>query len=115
MRIAYMGTMGIPARYGGSETCVEEVATRLARKGHEVTVYCGYRDSKPQDKIIQRCPTSYLFRVLETNFMDFPFRSFVSTLMYWTKTLTLVHFFGSDAWTFYALTRDNILKNRCFS
>ena len=40
MRIALIGTRGVPARYGGFETCVEEVGSRLAALGHEVTVYC---------------------------------------------------------------------------
>lgn len=40
MRIALVGTRGAPARYGGFETCVEEVGVRLADAGHEVTVYC---------------------------------------------------------------------------
>ena len=40
MRIALVGTRGVPARYGGFETCVEEVGSRLAEKGHEVVVYC---------------------------------------------------------------------------
>ena len=40
MRIALIGTRGVPARYGGFETCVEEVGSRLAAVGHEVIVYC---------------------------------------------------------------------------
>ncbi len=40
MKIALVGTRGVPARYGGFETCVEEVGARLADRGHEVTVYC---------------------------------------------------------------------------
>lgn len=40
MRIAMVGTRGAPARYGGFETCVEEVGWRLADAGHDVTVYC---------------------------------------------------------------------------
>ncbi len=39
MRIAILGTRGIPANYGGFETFAEECATRLAARGHEVTVY----------------------------------------------------------------------------
>jgi glycosyltransferase involved in cell wall biosynthesis len=35
-----VGTRGVPARYGGFETCVEEVGWRLAEAGHEVVVYC---------------------------------------------------------------------------
>ena len=40
MKIALLGTRGIPARYGGFETFAEELSTRLARRGHQVTVYC---------------------------------------------------------------------------
>lgn len=39
-RVALLGTRGVPARYGGFETAVEEVGRRLAADGHEVTVYC---------------------------------------------------------------------------
>ncbi len=44
MRIAILGTRGIPARYGGFETFAEELATRLVERGHEVTVYCRERE-----------------------------------------------------------------------
>lgn len=40
MRIAILGTRGIPASYGGFETFAEHLATRLFARGHEVTVYC---------------------------------------------------------------------------
>lgn len=40
MRIALVGTRGVPAHYGGFETCVEEVGRRLAERGHDVVVYC---------------------------------------------------------------------------
>jgi glycosyltransferase involved in cell wall biosynthesis len=40
MRIALLGTRGIPGRYGGFETFAEELSARLVARGHEVTVYC---------------------------------------------------------------------------
>ncbi|GAA2902916.1 glycosyltransferase [Pseudonocardia halophobica] len=40
MRIAMIGTRGVPARYGGFETAVEEIGLRLVKAGHEVRVYC---------------------------------------------------------------------------
>ena len=40
MKIYFIGQKGIPAIYGGVERHVEELATRLAREGHEVFVYC---------------------------------------------------------------------------
>ncbi len=40
MKVAFIGQKGIPATYGGIEDYVEKIATRLVRKGHEVTVFC---------------------------------------------------------------------------
>jgi glycosyltransferase involved in cell wall biosynthesis len=40
MRLAILGTRGVPASYGGFETFAERLSTRLVRRGHEVTVYC---------------------------------------------------------------------------
>ena len=40
MKIAILGTRGIPARYGGFETLAEQLANRMAARGHQVTVYC---------------------------------------------------------------------------
>ena len=39
MKIAIMGIRGIPANYGGFETFIEEMAPRLVRRGHDVTVF----------------------------------------------------------------------------
>ena len=49
MRVALIGTRGVPAQYGGFETCVEEVGRRLVAAGHEVIVFCRYdkRKGKP--------------------------------------------------------------------
>jgi glycosyltransferase involved in cell wall biosynthesis len=40
LRIAILGTRGVPASYGGFETFAERLSTRLVARGHEVTVYC---------------------------------------------------------------------------
>lgn len=48
MRIAMIGTRGVPARYGGFETCVEEVGRRLVEFGHEVVVFCRPTDGQPR-------------------------------------------------------------------
>ena len=39
MKIAFIGQKGIPAKFGGVERHVEELATNLAQMGHEVFVY----------------------------------------------------------------------------
>jgi glycosyltransferase involved in cell wall biosynthesis len=40
VKIAIMGTRGVPPRYGGFETFAAELGTRLLARGHEVWVYC---------------------------------------------------------------------------
>ncbi len=48
LRIAMIGQKGLPARYGGVETHVENVAVRLAARGHHVRAYCRSR-LRPRD------------------------------------------------------------------
>jgi glycosyltransferase involved in cell wall biosynthesis len=40
MKVAILGTRGIPAAYSGFETAAEQLARRLSERGHEVVVYC---------------------------------------------------------------------------
>jgi glycosyltransferase involved in cell wall biosynthesis len=40
LKIAILGTRGIPASYSGFETAAEQLAARLSQRGHEVVVYC---------------------------------------------------------------------------
>lgn len=49
MKIAILGTRGIPARYGGFETFAEQLSKRLVAHGHEVTVYCRRPFTTPDD------------------------------------------------------------------
>lgn len=51
MNIAILGTRGIPARYGGFETLAEQLANRLAARGHQVTVYCRRPFTRPDDSL----------------------------------------------------------------
>jgi glycosyltransferase involved in cell wall biosynthesis len=103
MRIAYLNTLGIPARYGGFETCVEEVSTRLARKGHDITVYCASRSAPKHSsykgvKLVNVPGAS-------NKFLDFPLRSFLSTIDATTRDLDIFHYYGTDSWIFAFLPR----------
>jgi glycosyltransferase involved in cell wall biosynthesis len=40
LRLAILGTRGVPPRYGGFETFAAELGRRLVGRGHAVTVYC---------------------------------------------------------------------------
>ena len=51
LNIAVIGIKGIPARYGGFETCADETCRRLVDNGHSVTVYCrrGMSEEEPNN------------------------------------------------------------------
>lgn len=55
MRVAILGSRGIPANYGGFETFAEEISVRLAQQGIDVTVYCeGSHDNRDTYKSVTR-------------------------------------------------------------
>jgi glycosyltransferase involved in cell wall biosynthesis len=49
LKIAIVGTRGIPNRYGGFEQFAEKVSSTLADRGHAVTVYCRKSFTTPDD------------------------------------------------------------------
>ncbi len=48
LRIAMVGTRGVPAAYGGFETAIEEIGRRLAAEGHDITVFCRTKPGEPK-------------------------------------------------------------------
>jgi glycosyltransferase involved in cell wall biosynthesis len=76
VRIALVGTRGIPANYGGFETFAEELSTRLVERGHDVTVYCRERYAAPSYRGVrlQYLPT------IRHKYFDTLAHTFVSTL-----------------------------------
>lgn len=61
LKVALIGTRGVPANYGGFETAVEEVGRRLVERGHEVLVFCRSGTSQGSSH-----PTEYLGMKLVT-------------------------------------------------
>lgn len=59
MRLAILGTRGVPARYGGFETFAERLATGLASRGYDVTVYCE-RHGRAQPESFQGVHLRYI-------------------------------------------------------
>lgn len=60
LRIAILGTRGIPGHYSGFETFAEELSARLVGRGHEVTVYCRTRNGRARPKTHQGVRLVYL-------------------------------------------------------
>ncbi len=59
MKLAILGTRGIPAQYGGFETVAEKLATHLVARGVSVTVFCPANLPKP-DSTYQRITLKYV-------------------------------------------------------
>jgi glycosyltransferase involved in cell wall biosynthesis len=66
LKFAILGTRGIPARYGGFETFAEELSTRLAARGHQVTVYCRQKSESPYRGVLLTCLPTIHHKYLDT-------------------------------------------------
>lgn len=60
MRIAMVGTRGMPAQYGGVETVVDVLARELVKRGHDVTVFCRSEDYEHHPPMIDGVRLVYL-------------------------------------------------------
>jgi glycosyltransferase involved in cell wall biosynthesis len=76
MKLAILGTRGIPAAYGGFETFAEELSCRLTERGHTVTVYCRQRHTEAcyRGVRLQYVPT------IRHKYLDTIAHTFLSTL-----------------------------------
>ncbi len=79
MKIALLGTRGIPANYGGFETFAEELSVRLAARGHDVTVYCRSNISQT-DAESYRGVRRVVLPTVSHKYADTPAHTLVSTL-----------------------------------
>ncbi|MDX6446004.1 MAG: hypothetical protein QOH71_3078 [Blastocatellia bacterium] len=79
MRIAILGTRGIPANYGGFETFAEHLSTRLAARGHDVTVYCRAHYISPRELEFQGVKLKVL-PTIRHKYFDTIIHTFLSAL-----------------------------------
>jgi len=91
MKIAMLGTKGIPATWGGVERHVEEIATRLVAMGHDVTVYCRPYYTTTKDEYykgvhLKKIPT------VPSKDLDAVVHTFFSTLHLMLEDYDVVHY-----------------------
>ena len=79
MRLAILGTRGIPASYGGFETFAEHLSTRLVARGHEVTVYCRSHYTSPRQLEFQGVRLQVL-PTIRHKYLDTVVHTFLSAL-----------------------------------
>lgn len=60
LRIAMIGTRGMPANYGGVETVVDVLSRQLVARGHTVTVFCRSEDYETHPAMIDGVNLVYL-------------------------------------------------------
>ena len=90
LRIAFIGGRGVISRYSGIETCYEETGSRLAERGHEVTVYCrNYftpQQSHYRNMRLVRLPT------LRTKHLETLLHTLLSTIHACRQKYDVVHY-----------------------
>ncbi|HEY3566683.1 MAG TPA: DUF1972 domain-containing protein [Thermoanaerobaculia bacterium] len=79
LSVALIGSRGIPGRYGGYETLMEELSVRLAARGFKVTVYCRSH-STPRDLTSWRGADLVVLPTIRTKYLDTPVHTFLSCL-----------------------------------
>jgi hypothetical protein len=116
VRFAILGTRGIPARYGGFETFAEELSTRLAARGHSVTVYCRERYGEPEYRGVrlQYLPTfrhKYFDTIAHTALSTFHVRGY-DALLYCNAANALFTWIPRMRGMPVALNVDGLERNR---
>jgi glycosyltransferase involved in cell wall biosynthesis len=77
--VALIGSRGIPARYGGYETLMEELSVRLLARGFRVTVYCRSHLT-PRRLLRYRGVELVVLPTVRTKHLDTPVHTLLSCL-----------------------------------
>jgi glycosyltransferase involved in cell wall biosynthesis len=93
MKIAFMGIRGIPASYSGFETFVDQLAPRLAARGHAVTVFNRSGFMKDRFRDYKGVEMIYLPSVTSKHF-DTLSHSFFSVIRSFPRKFDVVYFCG---------------------
>jgi glycosyltransferase involved in cell wall biosynthesis len=94
LSIAMLGSRGIPARYGGSETAIEEIGGRLAKRDYRIVVYCRRHNSQTEAREYRGMERVVLPSIHRKNW-DTPSHTFLSLLHLLCKEhVDVVHFHG---------------------
>lgn len=91
MRIAFIGQKGIPARSGGVEKHVENVAVRMAQEGHDVVVYARSHYTDPSLKEYKGVAIVHTPSIMTKN-LDAITHTFFSTMHALFQGYDVIHY-----------------------
>lgn len=103
MKIAILGSRGIPAKYGGFETFAEGLSRGLVKRGFEITVSCEYEPGKSRYdeyhgvKLVYfplKPPRNYFLRKFYETFYD------IHSLIKLSRNYDLIYFLGTEVGIF---------------
>lgn len=94
IKISMLGIRGLPPRYGGSETCVDELCKRLNHK-YDITVFC--RNNRISKKLKEYSGAKLIYiSSIDTKNLDTITHSFLSVLyILFNNTSDIIHFHGA--------------------
>ena len=110
MKIAIIGIKGIPAQYGGFETCVEETSKRLVKCGLQIVVYCRKTLYNERPKKYEGITLKYV-NSINTKSLFTITSSFLSVLDILFSDIKIVHIYVSGNSIFIPLLK--IFGKKC--
>ncbi len=93
MKIAIIGSRGIPVNYGGFETLAEELSINLVKKGHDVTVYCCKPYTK-SDALIYKGVKRVILPTIRTKILEKPVFCILSLIHASLKNFDIILMLG---------------------
>lgn len=103
MKIAIIGSRGIPAKYGGFETFAHGLTENLVKKGYDITVSCEYKPKDSREDSFKgskleyfpiKPPKNYLLRKFYENLSDIYF------LLKLSRKNEVIYFLGIEVGMF---------------
>lgn len=111
MKIFMIGQKGLPARSGGVERHVDELATRLVASGHEVVVYCRKHYTLNANCVHQYKGVNLVYLPsINSKYFDMVIHTFLSTIHAVFSDADIIHYHGIGPSIFAWIPR--ILKPR---
>lgn len=106
MKIAVIGLRGLPANYGGFETCAEFITREWVLKGNSVLVYCRKNNYKNKIKDHNGVSLRYI-QSLPVKGIDTLFSTMLSVLdlIFFKRSYKIVHLYNSGNGIFIPLLR----------